>query len=233
MFKHTATLLIALFLSILTGSSPQAAKFIEGFEDSNIGNWKISGYDVLETTGGNPLAYRHVQGLDTFIPSARTFSAEPNIFNGNYRTKQVTELGIDIILHQIGYSADGRPLSLALIHDGGTPFDYTDDWAAVKVGDTNIPLPGEGWLRYRFDVPCNATELPADWITISLGVDAPVDPDWNALITDVGFVAFYFGDPQLYFINQYWNTGMDNPYIVFQDIVSTETADWSRIKALY
>ncbi len=194
--------------------APAQITFVEGFENnSNVGGWTFgSPNGFIDPTGGNPGAYYHDTFLDSFAPSPRT--TEPSIFTGNYRVRGVTSLGIDLILHQVDITAEGRPLTLILISFNGTPTDFTDDWGAYFIGPANVPLPGQGWISYDFAVPSDSPTLPAGWQFIQFGPQPP--GTWDELITQVDRVVFFYGDPTLFYIFQGWNLGMDNPRITWQ-----------------
>jgi hypothetical protein len=119
------------------------------------------------------------------------------------------------------FSAAGRPLTLMLVSDAGTPGNANDDWAAYFVGPTDIPVPGEGWRSFAFSVPSQAPSLPPGWQTLGLGPNSPPTPDWNDVITDVSQVQFFYGDPTFIFIFQVWNVGLDNVSIS-GDVVPVE-----------
>jgi hypothetical protein len=192
--------------------------FVETFEDGgNEGGWwygTANGY--IDPIGGNPGAYFRDPYLDTFAPQPRTSVIGESEFTGDYRAKGVMAVGIDLKLFYVDFSADGRPLSVILVSDNGTPGDYNDDWGAYHVGDQNVPLMGEGWLSYDFEVPSQAPELPPGWAYILFGPDSPAEPDWNDVITDVTQLRFFYGHPEYFFIFQVWDVGMDNPRITYE-----------------
>lgn len=208
-----------------------AETFTETFDGgSNVGGWTFgTGNEVIEASGGNPGAYLHDSFVDTFAPQPRT--SQPSIFTGDLRQLGVSRIGIDLITFSVDFSAEGRPLTLMLISDQGTPGNFDDDWAAFLMGPSNIPLPGEGWISYSFEVPSQETSLPAGWATLALGSSSPPDPDWNQVITNVAELRFFYGDPTMFFIFQGWNLGLDNPTIshgLFSDgFESGDTTAWS------
>lgn len=117
-----------------------------------------------------------------------------------------------------------------LVSDQGTPSDPDDDWAAYPTGPLNVPLPGQGWVRYSFDVPVEAGSLPPGWATVALGPASPPAPDWNQLVTDVVRVQIFYGDPTMFSIFQGWNLGLDNPTISYgfdDGFESGDTSAWS------
>jgi hypothetical protein len=225
---QAATLGLALALA----AAPALAEtFTETFDGgSNVGGWTFgTGNEVIEAGGGNPGAYLHDTFVDTFAPQPRT--SQPSIFTGDLRQLGVSRIGIDLITFSVDFSAEGRPLTLMLISDQGTPANFDDDWAAYFMGPSNIPLPGEGWISYSFDVPSQETSLPAGWATVAFGPSSPPEPDWNQVITNVAELRFFYGDPTMFFIFQGWNLGLDNPtisYGLFEDgFESGDTSAWS------
>lgn len=195
--------------------------FTETFDHgSNEGNWTfgIPQIEVFPDRGGNPDWWLHstcegLNCLDTFAPQPRTtpMGAE-NEFTGNYRERGVSHIGIDLQTIHVDFGAGDRPLTVILINDNGNPDNFADNWGAYYIGPENIPLVGEGWKSFDFDIPSDSQELPPGWQFITYGGDAP-EPDWNTLITDVSQLRFFYGDPELFFIFQQWELGMDNPRI--------------------
>jgi len=49
--------------------------------------------------------------------------------------------------------------------------------------------------------------MPPGWFVFDVG-----DPDatWNAVITNVTQITFFYGDPTFLFFDDIWNTGADN-----------------------
>lgn len=199
---------LALFVGGL-GVVKKSGVFVESFTGaSNVGLWTYGFGVSTPSSGGNPDWYLRTEGLDTFAPQLRT--RLDSIFTGDYRARNVTALGVDLVTFAVDFSAGGRPLSLLLIEDNGTPGDSSDDWAAYTIGGSNIPLPGEGWKSFSFAVPSQSATLPAGWNVIQFGPNSPANPDWNQVITDVDEVRFFYGDPELFFIFQQWTLGADN-----------------------
>lgn len=178
----------------------------------NTGAWTWGTPTTYPQTGGNPDAYMRTTGLDTFAPQLRTQG--PSVFTGDYREKGVVSLGVDLVTFAVDFSAAERPLALMLVNDNGTPGNPNDDWAAYTLGP-DIPVPGQPWTSYDFEVPSQATELPPGWAFIELGPGA--QPDWDAVITNVSRVNFFYGDPEFFFIFQMWTLGADNLRIVCDD----------------
>ncbi len=175
---------------------------------SNTGGWTFGGpFGSVLASGGNPGAYWNEPDIDTFAPRLRTTSLT-SAFTGDYRTRQVSRLGVDLALFHVDFSAGGRPLSLILRSDNETPGNPDDDWGAYTMHAQNVPLVGQGWRHYDFTVPSQAASLPAGWAFIEFGPGAT--PNWNSLITGVAGVEFFYGNPEDFFIFQMWHTGADN-----------------------
>ena len=211
------TRLACSFLLLLAWNAVYAAEdYVETFSDGfNLGGWTYgSPNGHIMQTGGNPDYYFLDNGLDTYSPHART--TLESVFTGDYRGRNVTTVGIDLILHRVDFGVGQRPLSVMLISKNGTPDDYSDDWAAYHIGPENVPQVGEGWKTFDFEIPSQATDWPPDWHFIRTGPNAPQNPDWNFVITAVDQLGFFYGDPELFFIFQMWEVGMDNPRITFQ-----------------
>jgi hypothetical protein len=204
---------LAMMLS--AGGADGQVTFTETFTGgSNVGGWSFgSPNEMIEASGGNPGAYWHAPFVDSFAPQPRTALGLSSVFTGNYRANQVTSVGVDLITFAVDFSAAGRPLTVMLVSDNNTPANFNDDWAAHHIGPMNVPLPGQGWLSYNFDIPSQSMTLPPGWQFIQFGPNSPPSPNWNNVITAVDQLRFFYGDPTLFFIFQGWNLGLDNPRI--------------------
>ena len=143
------------------------------------------------------------------VPFVRTGTTQASpFFTGNLREKNVTSMGIDAILHWVGSSAEERPMSLVLYNDNGTPRDPADDCYAFKTGP-NIPLSGQGWISYDYDIPSQSQTIPDGW---NIFFECSSDPDaqWNRLIEDTTHVFFIWAHPESFAIFQMWDPGVDN-----------------------
>lgn len=203
--------LLASIAPLAAGPTASADTYVDTFESgSSQGGWTFGLPVVYPPTGGNPGRYLRVDNLDTFAPQPRSaMSANP--FTGNYVEKDVVRIGLDLITFDVDFSAAGRPCTLILVNNNGTPANTNDDWGVYTMG-ANIPLEGEGWKSYTFDIPSDETSLPAGWKSIQFGSASPV-PNWNTAIKDVDRVLFFYGDPELFFIFQQWDLGMDNVFV--------------------
>jgi hypothetical protein len=124
----------------------------------------------------------------------------------------VSALGVDLAIFRVDFSADGRPLTLLLRHDPGTPDDPFDDTVVYQIGPRNVPPPNGQWRSYRFRVPSQSATLPRGWAVLQGSGDD--DADWNTVIGSVDQVSYFFGDPTLFFIFQQWEVGADDLRIV-------------------
>lgn len=200
------TLTIFFLASIAAQAQTSLVETFDG--GSNQGGWSYGLPASFPTSGGHPGSYLLVSDLDTFAPIAATTAT--GAFTGDFRQREVTSMGIDLITHAVDFSASGRPLTLMLIHDNGTPGDPMDDTAAFFMGP-NIPEPGEGWLAYDFTVPSQSDTLPQDWALLNLGDSgAPALHSWQQVLANVTQVSYFYGDPRMFFIFQMWTVGMDN-----------------------
>ena len=188
------------------------AQVIDTFENGvNIGSWSFgTGGGGIAGTGGNPGAYWREGQIDTFAPQARTEWGTSSPFVGDYRINGVSQISVDFQLFAVDFSAAERPLTLLLVEDNGTPNDFDDDWGAYIKHPEFVPLVGEGWKSFAFNFDSNSATLPTGWMTIQFGPNSPGSPDWNSLITDVDQLRFFWGDPELFYIFQQWDIGMDN-----------------------
>jgi hypothetical protein len=181
---------------------------VDTFEAGNSqGGWTWGPPPVYPMTGGNPGRYLRVDNLDTFAPQPRS-AMNANPFTGNYAERKVTRISVDLRTFDVDFSAAERPCTLMLFNNNGTPSNPNDDWAVYFMGE-DIPLEGQPWKTYTFDIPSQATALPAGWKSIQFGPSSPT-PNWNVAIKDVDRVVFFYGDPELFFIFQQWDLGLDN-----------------------
>lgn len=199
---------IAVLTALVAPASADVV--VDTFESgSSAGGWTFGLPPMYPFSGGNPGRYLQVLNLDTYAPQPRTTGA--SVFTGDFRSKRVASIGVDLITIDVDFSAAGRPCTLMLLNDNGTPSNANDDWAVYFMGP-DVPLKGQGWKSYDFDVPYAATSLPPGWKTIKFGPSSPT-PSWNTAITDVDRVVFFYGDPEFFFIFQQWDLGLDNARI--------------------
>lgn len=210
-----------------TGAAFGEPTFVETFDNhSNAGGFSFFGnpdnpIEVFEAQGGNPGAFLHATCgqfgcLDTYAPQLRNQIGFESVFTGNYRDSKVTRVGVDIAI--FGAASTGwRPLSLMLRNDGGTPEDFSDDVQVFWTGTKPIPQPNGVFKEFDISVPSQSTTLPKGWKVMygySTGDD---DADWNTVINDVSQITFFFGDPEMFFMFQLWDIGVDNVRIYLDE----------------
>lgn len=205
----TSTTMLACAATAL-GTTLHQESFDSGA--ANDGAWQFFGTDSFPAAGGNPGAWLRSQNLDTFAPRART-TASLSTFVGDYRAKGVTAFGFDLRTDYVDFSAAGRPATLMLIHDNGTPGNVFDDTAAYYVGP-DVPVPGDGWVTFDYPLPADSDVLPAGWALLNLGDSgAPAAHTWSQVVQSVSRVEILYGHPEFFYIFQMWHVGLDNPRI--------------------
>lgn len=180
----------------------------DGGAPGNVGGWTYGLPPTYPSTGGNPTWYLRTTGLDTFAPQLRTTGASD--FTGDYNAKRVRRLGVDLQTFAVDFSAAERPCSLILLSQNNTPANTNDDWGAYLSGPF-IPVPGEGWKSFTFDIPywITTAAMPPGWTGIQFGGSSPA-PNWGTLIKKVDRVVYFYGNPENFFIFQMWTVGADN-----------------------
>ena len=222
--KPRFALIAATVMLLSPLAMPQALgggeTFVETFDNgSNVGQWTWgTGNQFINPINGNPGPYLRDNTLQSCCPAATTSFNVDSVYVGNYREMNVTSVGIDLVTNFASSGVDGRPLTLMLINDNGTPFNFADDWGAYFVGPVNIPFPGvlsggpQGWTSYDFQVPSQSDSTPEGWVLFRFDGE-PIDFTWNDIITDVSVLRFNYGDPSMIFPFLGWDVGMDNPRI--------------------
>ena len=206
---------LTLAVASMLNSAPSFADtLVEAFDSgTNRNGWTWGFGDTLQTSGGHPNGYLRTDGLDTYAPQPRP-TAPNSPYVGDYRAAGVTCIGIDLITYHVDFSAGGRPLTLMLIDDNGTPDVFEDDTAAYFMHAQNVPLEGQGWMTYDFTVPSDQSQLPSGWLLLNLGDSgSPPIHSWNQVIQHVSNMQFFYGDPTFFFIFQQWVLGLDNARI--------------------
>src|SRR5262249_417320 len=146
MSKGMAHLVASLVASaaVLAAAAPGASADTYREDFGNVGGWSFGvPNERIEVSGGHPGAYVHAPIVDTFATQPRTTSS-PSPFTGNFRSRRVTAIGVDIQVFDVDFSAEDRPMSLILTNTRGTP-DPGDDCSVYLIGGRLIPVPGQGW----------------------------------------------------------------------------------------
>jgi hypothetical protein len=203
-------------LALAARPVPQGTTFVETFDNaSNTGGWTFgNSFESITQDGANRGFHLRNVYLDTFAPQPRT--TEESIFSGDYRARGVTSVGVDLRVYRVDYTTRGRNLTVVLGSDLDTPRDSADDCRVYQVGQRLLPPPGHAWIAYDFPVPSGSPVMPEGWGIVPgfcTGLDA--DSAWNAVIGDVDRLGYYGGDPELFYIFQVWDLGLDNPRITY------------------
>lgn len=213
MKRMLAVLVLPVVTSAIAAAQPCTTVVASLDNGTNSTGWTFGGPNQSQPlSGGNPNGYVRTDGLDTFAPQPRCAN-NANVFTGDYWSRSVHRVGIDLQTFRVDFGAGGRPLSVLLVTDNDTPADPSDDYAAYFVGAENVPLVGEGWKRFQFDVPSRSTTTPPGWGYVQFGPNAPANPRWQDVVRNVTRLQFFYGDPTFFFIFQMWDLGMDNPLL--------------------
>ena len=227
--KLTNIIWVGIFAVVVTaglGRTANATEVIyrETFESgTNVSGWTwgTGSEDILENDG-NPGRYLRENYLVTFTPRASTDFGIQSVFTGDYRTRNVSSVGIDMAIPYVSGTVTGRTVTVILLNDNGTPDDLEDDWGAFKV--TDLPIPPTGiagiieptdilqWRSYDITVPSQSATLPEGWSWISRNY-LRKNGSWARLMRDVDHVGFILGDPSTIYPLLAWDVAMDNPRI--------------------
>ena len=208
-----ATGLLALLLAG-TASSANGNGDTTTFEGgANPQGWSfnVTVPDVIETSGGNPGAWLHNSGIDSFAPILTTGATAAAPWIGDYRAQGITKISFDARTDAATFGAVGRNMSLLLRDTKGTPLPDDDDYA-YYVGPL-VPQPGSGWVHYEVPIPSASTaQAPRNWTGGWAGDPANFRPgvEWSDVITNVDRVEIWWIDPSFFAIFQTWNVGVDN-----------------------
>ena len=208
---------------------------VEDFEDNvNDAGWTYGNDNdtIMTDGGGNPGNWFRNDYLNTFGPRLRGGYNVAD-WTGNYREMGVSRITIDARMDINPYSTYGVPMSILLRRVNDPADAYDDDYAFFR-GDP-IPDQGQGWVHYEFIIPSCATDpLPDGWM--GGGADPGIfNPgrDWNDVIVQVDRVEFWYWDPEMYGMTNWFDAGCDNITIEYFGPSGTEASTWGQIKSLY
>jgi hypothetical protein len=219
----THLVLPSVLALILSGTANAQATFVETFETgTNVGAWSWgTGNEAISPLNGNPGAFLQDLTLHTCCPAVSTQFGTSSIFTGDYQSRGITSLGLDLVTLDADLPVGDRKLSVLLINDNGSPGNFDDDFMAYFIGDIAVPEAGvssfttpAGWTAFDFAIPSHMTTLPQGWLTYSQG-SATDDQIWNDVIRDVDTVQYFYGDPLRHFLFSGWDVGTDNLRISF------------------
>ncbi|MGD9693030.1 MAG: hypothetical protein AB7G17_09605 [Phycisphaerales bacterium] len=217
MRRALTSVFLCVFFALPAESQPCTTVTASLDNGNNSTGWTFGGPSQSQPlTGGNPGGYVRTDFLDTFAPQPHCAN-NATMFTGDYWSRSVSKIGVDLQTFRVDFGAGGRPLSVLLMCDNGTPADSSDDYAAYYIGIENVPIPGEGWKRFEFAVPSRSASTPPGWDYIQFGPNAPSNPDWQDVLRNVTQLRFFYGNPTFFFIFQTWDLGIDNPMIRWCD----------------
>ena len=189
---------LALLLTAAMAAPAAAQDYIETFTGGvNLGGWTFGANSMVQASGGNPGSWVHTTNLDTFAPQLHT-TGTGGPFAGDWRAMGIHSVGVDLITISTQFAFD-RECTLMLSNGPQTVY---------FLGSANhVPQAGTGWKSFEFVLDPSSTTMPPGWAVFDVG-----DPDatWNAVITNVKSVNFFYGDPTFFFIFDIWNVGADN-----------------------
>lgn len=225
-------LVAAAFLiagSFVGGAQAVEVTTVETFESgTNTGNWLWgTGTEAFVVGGDAHGRYLRESHLVTFTPRASTDFGTPSIFTGDYRSRSVSSVGIDLAIADVSDIVTGRTITLILLNDNGTPGNLEDDWGAYTVTDMPIPPIGIAgitetsdmlqWRSYDIAVPSQSNALPEGWSWISRNYQRKSGA-WGRLMRDVDHVGFIMGDPALRYPLMSWDVALDNPRVTTTEV---------------
>ena len=219
--RFVSVLVLAVCLAGFAQAAEVPVTFTETFQTgSNEGRWTWgTGYEYFAETDGVHGRYLRDSSLVTYIPRASTSFGVASVFTGDYKTRNVSSVGIDMAIASVNGNVAGRTVTLILLNDNGTPRDLEDDWGAFTV--TNLPIPPTGiigitdllqWSSYDIPVSSQSASLPEGWSWISRNYQRR-SGSWARLMRDVDHVGFILGDPALRYPLFAWDVALDNPRI--------------------
>ena len=200
--------------------------FTETFDVTNDGGWTFgTGYEYVDAVSGHPGACLRDDNLATAIPKASTSFGVSSPFTGDWASRNVVSVGIDLATIYAEGSIATMPLSIIILNDNGTPLDLTDDWGAFLVTDQIVPQPGViglagtddmlNWKSFDIAVPAASKQWPDGWRWFTRSGTVRDRGAWGKLMRNVSHVGFTYGDPSLYWPFRSWDLAMDNPRITW------------------
>jgi hypothetical protein len=235
-----------MFMMITVASAATTATaangIFEDFEDGVIdAEWRWSGSDFVEPTGGNPGAYGRCNEI--WVPTPVYFGGwDAPGWTGDYQAMGVTGFSIDIMtISTQNYNFAYYPCFLVIMNHMGTPEDITDDVFVYYFPDAyNAPAAGTGWSSYHWDIPSSFIgapgELPpnwggGDWTTQTV---FPSDMTWQDMMTNVGRLEIRFLYMDYAAIYDPYVMGADNVVLYYDSgAVSNENMSFGAVKSLY
>jgi hypothetical protein len=227
----------------LVGTTAMAATGIEeDFEDGFIdGEWRWSGSDFVEPTGGNPGAYGRCSEI--WVPTPVYFGGwDAPGWTGNYRAMGVTGFSIDIMtISTANYNLAYYPLFMVIQNHMGTPSDITDDVFVYPNPDAyNAPAADTGWASYQWDIPSDFEggpgELPPGWMGGNWTTQTvfPSNMTWQDMMSNVGRLEVRMLYMDYAAVYEPYVMGADNVTLYWDSgVVPNEDISFGSLKSLY
>jgi hypothetical protein len=99
---------------------------------------------------------------------------------------------------------------------------------------------GDGWVHYDFTIPYDFVGAPGETPENWKGGSAysfeslPDDITWQEVISDVGRLEFWFWDPAMFGVFEWFDVGVDNIQLDWEgSVVATEESSWGDVKAMF
>ncbi len=203
-------LLVLLCSALFCHALAQTVTYVDTFDNqTNYNNWE---FGAFADEGGNPGSFLYVEHS-----LANSIEGGSELFHGDYRARKVLAIGLDLRSYNLAYdNPDTSKVTLVLRDDKGTT-DPTDDVLLYKLGE-RFPLPEQGWVHYRFDIPAQEAQLPSGWAMHTF-MDNTND-SWAQSIAHVTDISIAFGDPTAVYIENDQSMGLDNVSIILGDPAS-------------
>ncbi len=192
---------IVLGAALAASAAAGTPTTVESFDGGvNLANWSYVPAFAFAPVGGNPGAYAEGDLSNTKIPRFTTQWA--SVFTGDFRGRNVTHLGIDLLVDAATDPGGPRPVVLRISSLSCT--------MTLELSQ-QIPQAGAGWVSYDVVFDPQGTTMPAGWVP---GGSLCTDPDatWNTIMENVRSVEWNLGDPALFSTYEYgdWLVGADN-----------------------
>ena len=237
------TLLTLALILTLAGSALAAGSTVADFEGGvNNGDWTWGNdADAIEPSGGNPDGWFHNDFLNTFGPRLRT-GYDAYGWTGDFVTSGVNRIQGDFqTISSSSQYIQYYPFTVFLRNHMGTPGDVDDD--VYVYYDPNLqfcPNVGDGWVHYDFTIPYDFVGAPGETPENWRGGSAysfeslPDDITWQEVISDVGRLEFWFWDPAMFGVFEWFDVGVDNIQLEWEGgPVATEESSWGDVKAMF
>ncbi len=238
--------IMMLLLGLASGAAAQGYVLADFEGGSNNGDWtyNVMVPDIVEPSGGNPSAWLHNNGIDSFAPILQCgYDAEG--WTGDYVAAGVSGISFDLQTIAAGtewfHIYNLTPLfrnTMGTANIEDDVYVYPDPYYGAG---SYCPGPGTGWTHYDFAIPSSFVgapgELPEGWQGGSYWSGNsifPSDRTWQEVISDINVIEIWHIHPDFFGIITSFDVGADNIRLEWQGpAVSNEDLSWSAVKDLY